>query len=412
MPQRSGIPTEALPVPNTPSSRPVGPSTAPISPLSPGAAIPSSPSGVVQASGVQVGELPGRSILKATSTLPASGGAITSSSPSTLRPIPQAVRPMSGSATMIPAPFPQPHTATPLQTGGPSWGPQPTPAAVPNSATNPGSASPAPTMQDNGWRESPHDGRTPQGSQPPAVPPTQNNQAPGAPEIDRMTLRPVGQEGSALLNLGRLAGAPAAECASNLREAFFAALPTESGDQPTAAGQLSTSTAATSWWTLLQRLADERSLQSFLIQLDELQNAASQQARGTSDYTLLAVRAARFSIEADLATAQAATTTARAMLREVPPATLARLPKQPRLPSDTPAVSNASGSLTWERLQARHVEAAAVAVAAQAAAVDLARRQWQQGGRPVEEVLDALTASRQTHVAWLAAVTRYQPREL
>jgi hypothetical protein len=267
-------------------------------------------------------------------------------------------------------------------------------------------------MQDNGWRESPHDGRTPQGSQPPAVPPTQNNQAPGAPEIDRMTLRPVGQEGSALLNLGRLAGAPAAECASNLREAFFAALPTESGDQPTAAGQLSTSTAATSWWTLLQRLADERSLQSFLIQLDELQNAASQQARGTSDYTLLAVRTARFSIEADLATAQAATSTARAMLREVPPATLARLPKQPRLPSDTPAVSNASGSLTWERLQARHVEAAAVAVAAQAAAVDLAHRQWQQGGRPVEEVLDALTASRQTHVAWLAAVTRYQPREL
>lgn len=411
-PQRGGIPTEALPVPNTPSSRPITPSTAPISPLSPGAAIPSTPGGVVQASGTQMSELPGRSILKAISTLPANSGAAAPTNPSTLRPIPQAVRPMSGSATMVPAPFPQPQMAVPLQQpGGTTWGPQPTPATVPRSAPSSGNVSPASSAPADGWRESP-DGRPPQGSQPPAVPPTQNNQVPGPPEIDRMTLRPVGQDGAALLNLSRLAGASAAECAANLREAFFAALPAEPGEQPLAGGQLSPGTAATYWWTLLQRLADERSLQSFLIQLDELQNAAAQQARGTGDYTLLAVRTVRFSIEADLATAQAATTTARAMLREVSPATIARLPKQPRLPSDSAAGNNAAGAMTWERLHARHVEAAAVAVAAQAAAVDMARRQWQQGGRPVEEVLDALTVSRQAHVAWLTAVTRYQPREL
>lgn len=406
-PQRGGIPTEPLPVPNT-APRSTTPGSAPNSPFSPGAAVPATPGGVVQASGAEIDELPGRSILKATSTLPANGSRLSApASPSTLRPIPQAVQPMSGT-TMTPAPFPQPHMAVPLQSSGMNLGPQPTPAAAPSS----GQAMPASSGSQDGWRESQPDGRQPQRSQPPTVPPTQDHQIPSGPALDRMTLRPAGQDAAALLSLGRLAGAPAAECAANLREAFFAALPSMSPEQPLTGAQLSLTTAAAHWWTLLERLADERSLQSFLIQLDELQNAASQHAHGNGDYTMLAVRTARFSLEADLAAAQAATTTARAMLREVSPTLLSRLPKQPRLPADASAAQRSAGADSLERLQAQYVEAAAVAVAAHAAAVDMARRQWQQGGRPIEEVLDALSASRQAHITWLTAVTRYQTREL
>ena len=223
-----------------------------------------------------------------------------------------------------------------------------------------------------------------------------------------MTLKPLSHDGQSLAGLSRLAGSPPGQCAANLRDAFYGSLPWEPLEQPLAGAALPPDAASARWWTLLQRLADERSLQHFLTQLADLQDAAAQQARGAGDYPLLAVRTVRFSLEADLATAQAATTVARAMLREVAPATLANLPKLPRLPADQSADHTAAGSSGWQRLKAQHVETAAVAVAAQAAAVDAMRGQWQQTGRPIDEVLDALTASRQAQLTWLAAVTRYQ----
>lgn len=409
VPQRSGVPTEALPVPNTPSNRATAPGAAPISPLSPGAALPPPPNGVVQASGAQTAELPGRSILKATSTLP-SGSAQPSmpSSPAQLRPIPQAVRPMSGSPSMVPAPFPQPQRAVPLQAGSPAWGPQPTPAMVPSSAPSPGSTTPVPSGTNDGWRESVPDTRQPAGQLQPAP----GSPAPAVPALDRMTLRPLSHDGEPLAGLPRLAGAPPNQCAAHLRDAFYGSLPWEPLEQPLAGVGLPADAAAARWWTLLQRLADERSLEHFLTQLADLQDAASQQARGAGDYPVLAVRTVRFSMEADLASAQAATTVARAMLREVAPATLANLPKLPRLPADQPSDHAGAGPSGLESLKAQHVETAAVAVAAQAAAVAALRRQWQQAGRPIEEVLDALTASRQVHITWLTAVTRYQERTL
>src|SRR5690606_27862440 len=140
-----------------------------------------------------------------------------------------------------------------------------------------------------------------------------------------------------LAGLPRLAGAPPNQCAAHLRAAFYGSLPWEPLEQPLAGVGLPADAAAARWWTLLQRVADERSLEHFLTQLADLQDAASQQARGAGDYPVLAVRTVPFSMEADLASAQAATTVARAMLREVAPATLANLPKLPRLPADQPS---------------------------------------------------------------------------
>ena len=409
--QPGGIPTEALPPPGG------SPSATSSSQLTPGAALPASPNGVMPASGnINTNELPGRSILKATSTLPARDaranpqGAIGATDPP-LRPIPQTVRPMSASPTTVPAgPRYQPQRPTPQPTPAQGWTAGPASSTDSGSAIRPSNLPQNTPSQGLPRSEPSRENAAPEPSSPanPSQPVTPADAAP----LDRMTLKPVDYGHDPLAELARWAGADPSQCAVGIRDTFFRSLPVNAREQPLEGAALSGSAAASRWWNFIQQLADQRSLHHYLAQLASLEQAAMQrQQRGAGDYALLAVRATLYSAEADLATAQANESVARTMLREVLTAELERLPRLPAVPSDVSGDPANSAPSPWQRWQARHVEAAAVAVAANAAAVQQLRSQWLDANRPVEYVLDALATSRQAHQIWLAAVTRYQKRD-
>lgn len=231
-----------------------------------------------------------------------------------------------------------------------------------------------------------------------------------------MTLKPISEGADPLNELARWNGTDATERMTGLRDAFYGSLPWEPQDRPfhsaASSGRASVTgrAAAARWWSYLQQLADERSLRHYRAQLANLENqAAGRQARASGEYAILAVRAVQFSVLADLATAKARTSLAREMVREVSPSTLNTLPRLPDVPSAKASGDAIAGTQQhWQHWYAEHLEAASAAVTANEAAVEAVQSQWHGANRPVEDVLEALAASRQAQANWLAAITRYQ----
>ncbi len=343
-------PTPMGPAPRGPS--PAGPSPAGPSPTSAGATGPLSS----QTSDA----LPGHSILKATSTLPVN-------EPPTYTPAGGTVHgPVNPALRPIPTNGVPPQGQNPRYTPPAAFQPYERPRTLPTSPTS--SPTPTPTSR-------------------PALP--MESPQPMSPSIptDRTTLRPLSET-----DAGQLA---------TLRDAVYRNLiPGAREVQANRPGEVSSQV-----WTWIERSAAARILLDQTNILATLESTTlNLRQRPLGGLSLLMVRAARVSVQADADAMKPEVAAAEATVRERHGASATSSVPIPRMP---PSTVNADDN-PWKLAVAQSVRLGAVAIMETNRAAELALSQFASQDFPAEDVIDAVALHRRSSLEWLANVTRYQ----